>query len=373
MKECPVSSLSDAPVYLTFDDLTVLPRRNKGSPEAVSLAERVSRRHRLGFPVLSAGMPSVTEQSMAIAMGQFGGLGVIHRYCSIEKQCEMVAAVASHVPDRGIYKDASVREGGALLASASCAPVDLERARALASAGARLLFLDTPNPPNDEVFAGVARMRQALPEVDLVIGSVVETDTARRYLELGIDAIKVGLGAGALCSIRRTAGVGAPQVTALEDVCVAARDYGVPVISDGGISCSGDIVKALAVGASAVMLGSLLASCDEAPGAVVEVNGKRMKEIAGLRLSDLEIDGPTGYPAVDAYLREHAAPRVEGGDARIPASGPCHLTLLRLLRGVRVGVHMAGALNLEELRRHARLVRVSPSGVLEANAAGSSA
>jgi IMP dehydrogenase len=145
----------------------------------------------------------------------------------------------------------------------------------------------------------------------------------------------------------------------------------VPVLSDGGIKCAGDIVKALAIGASAVMLGSLLASCDETPGAVVEVNGRRMKEVAGLRLSDFELEGPTGYPAVDAYLREHAAPRVEGGDTRVPASGPCHLTLLQLLRGVRVGVQMSGARDLDELRRHARLVRVSPSGALEAGTTGS--
>jgi IMP dehydrogenase/GMP reductase len=358
-------------MYLTFDDFTLLPRRNSGSPEAVSLSERVSRRHRLGFPVLSAAMPSITEEAMAIAMGQFGGLGVLHRYAPIERQCRMVEAVASHAPDRGIYRSASVVEGGTLLAAASCGPGDLERARSLASAGARLLFLDTPNPANDEVFTGVARLREALPQVDLVIGSVVETDTAQRYLELGIDALKVGLGAGALCSIRRTAGVGAPQVTALEQVCLAARDHGVPVISDGGIKCAGDIVKALAIGASSVMLGSLLASCDETPGAVVEVNGRRMKEVAGLRLSDFELDGPTGYPTVDAYLREHSAPRVEGGDTRIPASGPCHLTLLQFLRSVRVGVHMSGARDLEELRRSARLVRVSPSGALEAGTTGS--
>ncbi len=362
-------ALIEAPMYLTFDDLTLLPGPNSGSPDGVSLASRVSRRHVLPLPVISAAMPSVTEDAMAIAMGELGGLGVIHRHAPIARQQAMVAAVARYAPDRTIYPGASVTGGGTtLLCAASCAPGDVERGAALVDAGARILFLDTPNPTNEQVLAGAARLRQAL-DVDLVIGSVVDGETARRYVEIGIDAIKVGLGSGALCSIRRTAGVGAPQVTALAEVCAVAGQHGVPVIADGGITCSGDIVKALAIGASAVMLGSLLASCDETPGTVVEIEGRRWKEVSGLRLDDLELPKSTGLPRIDAYVARHGAPRVEGGETRVPASGPCHLALLMLVRGVRMGVHLSGGTDLASLRARARFARVSPAGAAEAHIA----
>lgn len=365
-----MSRLADAAMYLSFDDLTILPARNAGTPDIVSLATRVSRHHCLELPVLSAGMPGITEHDMAIAMGEFGGLGVIHRDCTVERQCEMVTAVAMHAPDRALYVDATTQGDGSLLAAASCDPCDVARAERLAASGAGMIFLDTPNPSNDDVFAGAAMMRRSL-GIDLAIGSVVDGETARRYIDLGIDAIKVGLGAGALCTFRRTTGVGAPQATAIEQVCAVAREHGIPVIADGGIRCAGDIVKALALGASSVMLGSMLAGCDETPGALIEVDGRRLKEVAGLRLGALELELPTGYPAVDTYLRDHAAPRVEGGEARIPASGPCHLVLLTLMRGMRAGVHMTGARDLDGLRERARLVRVSPAGALEAGIRGS--
>ncbi|WP_280151814.1 IMP dehydrogenase [Piscinibacter sp. XHJ-5] len=360
-----MSVLDKLAEYLTFEDLSLLPGSNRGTPNGVCLTSPVTRRHALRVPLVSAGMPSITEAAMAISMGELGGLGVIHRYQSVEAQCAMTALVASHAPDRRIYGDASVLEGGRLLAAASVEPTDLERAIRLARAGAGILFLDTSNPVNDEVFDGARRIRAEV-DADLVIGSVVDGHTVRRYAEIGIDGIKVGLGSGALCSIRQTTGVGAPQATALAECHESAAKAGVPLISDGGIRTSGDVVKALAIGASTAMLGSLLAGSDEAPGALVEIAGKPMKQVAGLRLGALEFDPPTGLPKVDAYLARHAAPRVEGGEGLIPASGPCHLTLLRLLRGIRAGIHMAGATSVDELRAKARLIRASAAGIAEA-------
>ncbi len=360
-----MSRLANAPLFLSLDDLTILPASNQGQPEDITLATRVSKHYDLPFPVLSAAMPTITTSDMAIAMGTFGGLGVIHKFCSIDHQCAQVEAVTNSIPNPDAYPTAAF-VGRSLLTAASCDPVDLERAECLAEAGAHLIFLDTPNPSNQLAIDGVRAMRSAL-EVDLVIGSIVETETAKRYLDLGIDAMKVGLGAGALCSIRQAAGVGAPQATALEHVCTVARDYDVPVIADGGMRCSGDIVKSLAIGASSVMLGSMLAGCDETPGSRIEVAGQHMKEVKGLRLGMFEIEAPTGYPEVDAYLRDHEPPRVEGGDTLLPATGPCHIELLRLLRGIRVGVQMSGAKDLQNLPQQAQIVRVSGSGALEAH------
>lgn len=359
-----MARLTATEATFSFDDITLVPRENEGTPAEVSLATRVTRRHALSVPFLSAGMPSVTGAEMAIAMGELGGLGVLHRFVDADAQCAMVRAVASHAPDP-VYPAPSFGRRGRLLAAASCDPRDDARALRLVEAGAEVLFLDTPNPDSAQVAAGVARIRRAT-DAALVIGSVVTARTARRYVDIGVDAIKVGLGAGALCSIRKSAGIGLPQGTALQNVVEVASASGVPVLSDGGVRCAGDIVKALALGASAVMVGSLLAGCDEAPGELVEVDGKAMKRVAGLRLADFELEAPTGYPRIDAYLRERPAPRVEGRDGLVPASGPCHLTLVMWSRSVRVGIHMSGARDIPGLWSSAEIVRAAPSEIAEA-------
>lgn len=356
--------LHELPASFAFDDLTLLPGPNEGDPSEVSLAVRLGSDLTLPFPVLSAAMPSVTELPMARALGEFGGLGVLHRFCAVETQCSRVRAVAQHVPDAALPSPA-LSPSGTLLAAASCDPRDHERAEALVAAGARVLFLDTPNPDRAETLAAVERLRKST-HAGLVIGSVVTADTARRYIEVGVDVLKVGLGSGALCSIRQSGGVGLAQASALEAVCEPAARHGIPVISDGGVRSAGDIVKALALGASAVMVGSLLSGCDEAPGERVERDGRMLKRVAGLTLSDFELVRPTGYPAVDAYLRTHEAPRVEGRSALVPASGPCHLTLLAWLRSIRTGIHLTGAKSVPALWSLARFARASASEVAEA-------
>jgi IMP dehydrogenase len=351
-------------LYLTFDDLSILPSHNQGTPDEVSLASRISRHLSVKVPILSAAMPGVTEVSLAVAMAEFGSLGVLHRFMETPAQCEMVQAVRAHVIDRDVYPDASLGPDGRTLTAASVDPRDVERATRLADAGAHLLFLDTANASNEENLRGLEKIRASV-DVDLVIGSIVDAETALDYLRLGVDALKVGLGAGALCSIRLVAGVGAPQATALLKCHQAAVPFDVPVISDGGIKTSGDIVKALALGAESVMLGSLLAGCDESPGQVVRRDGALWKKVAGLKLDEIEIAPPTGYPRVDAYLQEHGVTRIEGGEGWVLATGPCHWVLLRLLRGVRAGVHMAGARYVGELEHRAHFIRVSPSGAAE--------
>ncbi len=361
----PISSR----VFLTFDDLTILPGFNRGTAQQVELGGRATRGCALDIPILSAAMPTITGPEMAIAMAEFGALGVLHRVATIEEQCAMVRCVVEHPIDRTVYPRASVGPGGGPMCAASVSPGDVERARALVTAGAGALFVDTPNPTNDEALTGVAALRRAV-DTDLVIGSVVDAETARRYIEAGVDGIKVGLGSGAMCSMRTTTGVGVPQVTALQLVCEVATPAGIPVISDGGIRCAGDIVKALAVGASSVMLGSMLAGSDETPPPTRRVDGTAVKALSGLRLAELEFELPTGYPQVDAHLREYGARRVEGGDTTIPWTGPCHLRLLELARSVRGGVHMAGARTIGELRERAELVRVSAAGGAEAHVRG---
>ena len=355
--------------YLTFDDLSLLPGSNSGTPDDVCLDGPLTRKIVLRLPIVSAGMPAVTGAAMAIAMGELGGAGVVHRDQPIEQQCEMVNAVARHRPDRAIYPEATLADGERLVAAASCDPTDLERARRLERAGARVLFLDTPNALGRTVIDGVRRIRAEI-AADLVIGSVVDGETARRYIDIGIDGIKVGLGAGATCSIRQTAGVGAPQATALARCYEAVAGSGVPLISDGGIRASGDVVKAFALGAGAVMIGSMLSGCEETPAEMIEEGGRAFKRLLGLRLAAFELAGPTGLPKVDAYLAHRTSPRVEGGEARVPVAGPCHLVLYTLRRSLRAGVHLAGAGSLRELPRSARFIRASQAGIGEAGVRG---
>lgn len=349
-----MTRLADLARGYEFDDLTLEPQRNQGQASEVSLQTRITARHALAVPIIAAGMPSVTETAMATAMAEFGGLGVLHRFLPIEDQCEMVRAVKKHsiAPE---YQTPTLGADRLPLAAASCDPCDETRASSLVAAGADILFLDTPNPESNAVATAVGRLRSQTTAA-LVIGSVVRAETARRYIELGIDALKVGLGAGALCSIRKSAGIGIPQATALDRVCSVAMRHNIPVISDGGIRSPGDIVKALALGASAVMVGSILAGCDESPGEKVMQNGIPMKRAVGLRLRDFELELPTGYPKIDNYLKENPVPRVEGREELVPASGPCHLTLLMWLRSARMGVHLSGARTIAELWNFAQIL-----------------
>lgn len=352
-----MSRLSEAARGYEFDHITLVPQRNHGTPGDVSLASCVTKTHRLPLPMVSAGMPSVTESAMAIAMAEFGGMGVIHRFMSVEMQCEMVRMVKHH-PIGPEYKTPALGADGQVICAVSCDPRDAARALTLAGAGADILFLDTPNPESEGIAAAVASLRSQT-SAALVIGSVVNGETAKRYIDLGIDAIKVGLGAGALCSIRKSAGIGLPQATALDRVCPIAAAHGVPVISDGGCRHPGDVVKALALGASAVMVGSLLTGCDESPGERVTTGGAApMKRAAGLRLADFELELPSGYPKVDTYLQANPVPRVEGRDELVPASGPCHLHLLMWMRSIRMGLHLSGARDIPELWRTAEILLI---------------
>lgn len=353
--------------YLTFDDLCIRPAINEGTPEQVSLRSSVTRHYTIHFPVLSAAMPHITGPNMAIAMGEFGGLGVVHRYMPVHEQCLAIESILAAEIDQTEFPLASLHPATKqLITAASVDPLDRDRAIALCQSGVHILFLDTSNPGNRAIIEGVKRLRDEV-DVDLVIGSVVTEEIAQIYIDLGIDALKVGLGSGALCSMRLASGVGVPQATAVEKCFSVTKDKGIPLISDGGTKNSGDIVKAIAVGASAVMIGSLLGGTDEAPGERVVQGETTYQIVSGLRLSLLEIDAPTGIRKVDQYLQHHDIPRVEGGSAKIKAKGPCQLTLLQLLRGIRCGFHLGGAKSIAELRANASLVRASFAGIAEAS------
>jgi IMP dehydrogenase len=253
-----------------------------------------------------------------------------------------------------------LRVGAAIGASRE----DVERGRALVEAGVDVLVIDTAHGHSEGVLQAVARTREALPDVQLVAGNVGTTEGARSLAERGVDAVKVGVGPGSICTTRVVTGVGLPQLTAVMDA-VDGVAPGIPVIADGGIRYSGDIVKALAAGAESVMMGSMFAGTEESPGEAFLLEGRRYKTVRGMgSLSAME-EG-----SADRYFQEGQEARKlvpEGIEARVPYKGPVSDVIFQLVGGLRSGMGYVGAADLEQLRGRARFIQVTSGGLRESH------
>ncbi len=462
---------------LTFDDVLLVPGHSLVHPGDTDVRSRITRQITLQIPLVAAAMDTVTEARLAIAMAREGGIGVIHKNMSVDRQAEEVDRVKrsesgmildpitlgpdatladalglmarfsiSGVPivedggrlvgiitnrdlqfesnlergvselmtseklvtapvgttlteaerilhqhrieklpvvdERGnlkglitvkdIYKrrqfpnackddHGRLRVGAAVGASVA----DLARARALVEAGADLLVVDTAHGHSQGVLEAVARVREALPDVSLVAGNVGTAEGARALVERGVDGVKVGVGPGSICTTRVVTGVGLPQLTAVMDA-VDGVDGSVPVIADGGIRYSGDIVKALAAGAGCVMMGSLFAGTEESPGQAFLLEGRRFKVVRGMgSLSAMEEGSADRYFQEGQIDQQKLVP--EGIEARVPYKGPLADTVYQLVGGLRSGMGYCGAATLQELRDKARFVRITAGGLRESH------
>jgi IMP dehydrogenase len=264
------------------------------------------------------------------------------------------------------YPDACKDEHGRLRVGAAigASEGDLARAGALVSAGADVLVIDTAHGHSEGVLSAVARTRAAYPDTQLIAGNVGTAEAARALVERGADAIKVGVGPGSICTTRVVTGVGLPQLTAIIDA-VDGVDRAIPIIADGGIRYSGDIVKALAAGADAVMMGSMFAGTEESPGEAFLLEGRRYKTVRGMgSLSAME-EG-----SADRYFQEGQEARKlvpEGIEARVPYKGPVSDVVFQLIGGLRSGMGYVGAGSLAQLRERARFVRVTTGGLRESH------
>ena len=248
----------------------------------------------------------------------------------------------------------------------------IERAEALVAANVDVLVLDSAHGHSQNVIDTAVRLRQAFPSVDLVAGNVATAGGVRALAEAGVDAVKVGIGSGSICTTRIIAGIGVPMVTAVAECASAAAGYDIPIIADGGVRYSGDITKALAVGASAVMMGSLFAGTDESPGELVLYQGRSFKDYRGMGSIGAMRSGST-----DRYFQEEfdlSAPDdnqqklvPEGIEGRVPYKGSVATMIHQLEGGLRAGMGYCGAPDLEALRRDAELVRITPAGVRESH------
>ena len=463
-------------VALTFDDVLLVPGHSLTHPKDVDTASRFTRGITLNVPFASAAMDTVTESEMAIAMARAGGIGVLHKNMSIERQAREVdivkrsesgmimnpftlgpdatlrEAVAlmgrfkiSGVPivdpdgrlvgiitnrdlqfersldrplrevmtaeglvtaplgttldeaeavmgRRRIEKLPVVDESGRLkglitvkdihkrrqfpgankdqhgrlrVAAAVGAGGDfLARARALVDAGVDVLIIDTAHGHSEGVLQATARVREAFPDTQLVAGNVATRDGARALVERGVDAVKVGVGPGSICTTRVVTGVGVPQLTAVMDAVEGAGD--VPIIADGGIKYSGDIVKALAAGASSVMMGSMLAGTEESPGESILMEGRRFKMSRGMGSLGAMQEG-----SADRYFQEGemSAKKLvpEGIEGRVPYKGPVGDVIYQMAGGLRSGMGYVGCASIEALRTEAQFVRITSAGLRESH------
>ncbi len=255
-----------------------------------------------------------------------------------------------------------LRVGAAIGADKQCLP----RAQALIEAGVDVLCLDSAHGHAEGVIQAVREVKSAFPHCQLVAGNVATAEGARALIEAGADAIKVGVGPGSICTTRVVAGVGVPQITAIMDVSRVTAPAGVPLIADGGVKYSGDITKALAAGAQVVMIGSLFAGAEEAPGETILFQGRQYKIYRGMGSIDAMREGSADrYGQAEVPEEEKLVP--EGIVGRVPYRGPLADSVFQLVGGLRSGMGYVGAADLEELRRKARFVKITPAGLRESH------
>ncbi len=463
---------------LTFDDVLLVPRRSAvRSRSDVSTATRFSRHIELHIPIVSANMDTVTEWEMAVAMARAGGIGVIHRFMTPERQAEQVRRVKraeSHVVERPytlspeatvadarrmmeehdvgglvvvdgenrplgiitrrdlqfvfdgeelvtawmtprerlvtapagttleearrilhehrIEKLPLVDDDGRLVglitakdivqllqhpqatkdhkgrlrvgAAVGVRPGFLERAAMLLEAGADVIVVDIAHGHSDNAIDAVRALRREFGDIELVAGNVATAEGTRDLIEAGVDAVKVGVGPGSICITRIVTGFGVPQLSAIAECAAVAREYDVPIIADGGIRNSGDLVKALAAGASSVMLGSLLAGTRESPGVIIMRNGRRYKVSRGMASLGAVMSRPDRQPEDDedpAWTRVVA----EGVEAAVPYRGSVNDVLDQLVGGLRSGLSYGGAMTIEELQANAEFIPITWAGLQE--------
>ncbi len=349
---------------LTFDDVLLIPQYSEILPGDASVQSRFSRHIVLNTPVVSAAMDTVTEERMAIAIALEGGIGVVHRNQAPERQAEQVAAVkATRVPvDSPI---ATVDAGGRLRVAAAVGvgADSVARAEGLVRAGVDALVVDTAHGHTRNVIEALRRYRALFGDtIDLLAGNVATPEGTLALIEAGADGVKVGIGPGSICTTRIVAGVGVPQLTAILTCAAVAHRHDVPIVGDGGIRYSGDIVKALAAGADSVMLGRLLAVAEESPGESERVGGRVMKEYRGMGSLGAMSAGSDRYPQID---RHKVVP--EGVEARIAVEGPLAGILYQLIGGTRAGMTYCGAESIADLRVKAHFVQLTQSGQIESH------
>lgn len=330
---------------LTFDDVLIVPSKSDmRSRKDPSLKTQLTRNYSIDLPIISANMDTITESDMAIAMASLGGLGILHRFMTIEEQVRHVHAI---------------RKANIELISASIGVNEdfRDRAKKLVDAGVKILTIDIAHGHSVQMLETMKWCKDNFPKTDIIAGNVATPDATEELIEAGADAIKVGIGPGSMCTTRIITGAGVPQLTAVALCAEVGKEKNVPIIADGGIKTSGDIVKALSAGANVVMLGSMLSGTIETPGEIK--NGRK------------QYRGMASRSAQDSWrggVQEGMAP--EGESTAVSVKGHVKDVVMELSGGIRSGMTYVNASQISELCERARFIEMSSSGMNESRAHG---
>ncbi len=343
---------------LTYDDVLLLPDASDVVPSEVDTKTQLTRNIRLAIPLISSAMDTVTESQMAIAMAKAGGIGIIHRNLAIDEQVTHVKLV----------------KGASLIVGAAVGVGDdgYARAQALIDAGVDVVVVDTAHGHHRAVLDAIERIKKAYPDQEVIGGNVATRAGAQALINAGADAVKVGVGPGSICTTRVVAGVGVPQVSAIMEAAKACKKSDVPLIADGGLQYSGDIAKAIVSGADTVMLGSLLAGCEESPGEMIEIDGKKYKSYRGMgSLGAMQSRGEKKSYSKDRYMQDDVLAEdklvPEGIEGKVVYRGHVAEVVHQLVGGLRSGMGYAGAATIEDLKRNGRLVQITSAGLQESH------
>lgn len=330
---------------LTYDDVLIVPKKSDvRSRREPDLTSRLTKKITIAKPFVSANMDTVTEAPMAIALDQQGAFGILHRFMTITEQVQNIEKM----------KEAGVRLIGASIGVNQ----DIkDRAKALIDSGANIITIDIAHGHSVQMLETLKWMKDTYPNIEVIAGNVATPEATRDLCEAGADAIKVGIGPGSMCTTRIITGCGMPQMTAVGLCAEVAREMGAPIIADGGIKTSGDVMKALACGADTVMLGSILAGTLETPGPIR--HGK--KEYRGMASKAAQVSWRGEVP-------EGMAP--EGEATYVAIKGHVSDVISELAGGLRSGMSYINALKISEISENAQFVEMSPMGLYESRAHG---
>jgi len=343
----------EVPLGFSYDDVLLIPQYSKiKSRSDVDLSTQITPRVKLIIPLISINMTDVTGVEMAIALGKLGGLGFLPRFFSPEKQADMVMQIKKS----GVYAGAAI----------GCRQGYLDRAEKLVKAGADILTLDVAHAHMLQALEATAELKRRFGKsVDIIAGVVGTEKGADDLFKNGADSVRVGVGPGTICITRVVTGSGVPQITALTDAARAARKWKRTILCDGGTKNSGDIVKGLAAGASAVIIGSQFAGTDEAPGKIVVINDKKFK-IYNASTSPVE---KKNHKKINGNeLGKNYTKQIEGVESLVPYKGPLKQVIEMMSANVRSGLSYSGAKNIPELWKKAKFIQITFMGQKESGA-----
>ena len=335
---------------LTFDDVLLLPRYSNVLPSDTNISFNLTKKITLEAPFLSSAMDTVTESRMAIAIAKSGGLGVIHRNLSIKDQTKEITKVKS----KNLLVGAAVGTN----------KEDLLRSKSLIDNGCDLIVVDTAHGHSEKVLKILSKLKKINGKIPICVGNIATGEAAKKLYNSGADIIKVGIGPGSICTTRMVAGIGVPQISAVMDVKKALKKKNVKIISDGGIKFSGDIAKALAAGADAIMMGSIFAGTDESPGKKFKYKGKLYKQYRGMGSI-----GAMSSGSANRYFQKNFKDKSkfvpEGVEGRVIYKGSVSKIIYQLKGGLRSSMGYIGAKNLNQIIKNAEFIKITKAGFYE--------